>query len=226
MSNKSATVHAAAGLVHASRKAYARKWSFLAAFFVVLLVTTGVAGALDALPDPQVKVADAAKTTQAASPLVAIAAPEQPTKIYIPAISLTTTVSNPTTTDISVLDNALLKGAVRYPSSSNLGEAGNVIIFGHSSYLPIVNNKAFKTFDGIQKLKQGDRIEVTGSGHTYVYAVDTVAKENTADDAIPLDVQGSKLTLATCDSFGEKSDRFVVTATLVETDPIAAGASS
>ena len=219
MSNKSATIHAAAGLVNASRRAYARKWSFLALFVLILLGSTGVAGALDILPDPQPEET-ATLTTQAASPLVALAAPESPTKIVIPAINLSATVSNPSSTDIEVLDNALLKGAVRYPSSSNLGEEGNVIIFGHSSYLPIVNNKAFKTFDGIQKLKAGDRIEVTGSGHTYVYAVDTVAKGTTAD-AIPLNVQGSKLTLATCDSFGEKTDRFIVTATLVETDPIA-----
>jgi len=219
MAKKSAPVQAAAGLVKASQRAITRKWSFLAVFVLVFFVTISAAGALDILPDPQAKVADAAKPNLVATPLVALASPEEPTKIVIPAISLSATVSNPSSTDINVLDNALLKGAVRYPSSSNLGEAGNVIIFGHSSYLPIVNNKAFKTFDGIQKLKQGDRIEVIGSGHTYVYAVDTVAK-GTTSDAIPLNVQGSKLTLATCDSFGEKTDRFIVTATLVETDPI------
>jgi len=220
MTKKTAPVQAAAGLVKAGQRALTRKWSFLAVFVLVLFITTSIASALDILPDPQAKVADAKPATLAASPLVAISASESPTKIVIPSIGLSTTVSNPASTDIEVLDKALLKGAVRYPSSSNLGEAGNVIIFGHSSYLPIVNNKAFKTFDGIQKLKQGDRIEVTGSGHTYVYAVDTVEKENTSEGAIPLNVQGSKLTLATCDSFGEKSDRFVVTATLIETDPI------
>ena len=95
------------------------------------------------------------------------------------------------------------------------------MIFGHSSYLPIVNNKAYKTFDGIQKLSAGDRITVYSSGAAYTYAVRTVEKKSAAaDDGIPLTVAGKVLTLATCDSFGEKSDRFVVTADFVESHAI------
>jgi LPXTG-site transpeptidase (sortase) family protein len=151
---------------------------------------------------------------------MAPAAPELPTKIEIPAIDMVQSVANPNTTDVELLDNALLKGPVRYPSSSKLGEAGTVIIFGHSSYLPIVNNKAFKAFDGIQDLHKGDLIKVTGESHIYVYAVQTVEKKDAVTDAIPLYSDGQTLTLATCDSFGEKTDRFVVTATLVETDAL------
>ncbi len=222
MNANSANVRAAARLVLASQKAYSRKWSFLAVFAFVLSLSVATAGALDILPDPQgpsraAAVADA--QTPAAAPIVA-SSPEQPTKIEIPAIGLSQKVSNPTSTDVEKLDAALLTGPVRYPSSSNLGEEGTVIIFGHSSYLPIVNNKAFKAFNGIQKLKAGDRIEVTGESHVFVYAVQTVETEDATADAIPLAAQGSTLTLATCDSFGEKTDRFVVTATLVETDPL------
>ncbi len=220
MATNSTSVKAAAGLARASQKAYSRKWSFLAVFMLTFLFSISVAGALDLLPEPSSEEnALAASKTKAlpAAPIVAIASPELPTEIEIPEIGLSEKVSNPTTTNVAALDHALLAGPVRYPSSSKLGEEGNVIIFGHSSYLPIVNNKAFKAFNGIQKLEKGDRIMVTGSAHVYVYAVESVKEESATNGAIPLAVDGSKLTLATCDSFGEKSDRFVVTATLVET---------
>jgi LPXTG-site transpeptidase (sortase) family protein len=218
MTTNSTSVQTAVKLVNASQRAYSQKWAFLVLFVFVLFISTSAAAIFDVLPNPAKTKADVT-AAPALIPVVAVAAPELPTKIEIPAISLSQTISNPDSTNVEVLDNALLKGPVRYPTSSKLGVGGNVIIFGHSSYLPIVNNQAFKAFDGIQKLKQGDRITVTGDSHVFVYSVDTVEKKSAAtDDAIPLSVTGSKLTLATCNSFGTKSDRFVVTATLVETD--------
>lgn len=218
MDTNSASVKTAAGLARAGRTAYARKWSFLGVFICVLFVTVWTAASFDVLPDPPAKkVVAIDPSALAAAPAVPATAPELPTKLEIPAIGLSQRVGNPETTDVAKLDEALLSGPVRYPTSSNLGEAGNVIIFGHSSYLPIVHNQAFKAFDGIQKLKAGDLIEVTGQSHVYTYAVETVQTEDATVDAIPLDVQGSELTLATCDSFGEKSQRFVVTAKLVGT---------
>jgi LPXTG-site transpeptidase (sortase) family protein len=208
--------------IRASQKAASRKYSFLAVFAVVFLITYSALVALDLLPDAPKTVAKAPVTTLTASAVQAVATPELPTKIEIPSIHVSVSVANPDSTDVEVLDNALLKGAVRYPSSSKLGVAGNVIIFGHSSYLPIVNNQAFKTFDGIQNLKPGDRITVTGSKYTYVYAVESVKKADAATDSIPLNVTGSVLTLATCNSFATKSDRFVVTANLVESDLLGA----
>ncbi|MES2226040.1 MAG: sortase [Patescibacteria group bacterium] len=222
MATESKTVQAAAGLVKASRVAYTRKWSFLAVFVLIFFITISVAASFDVLPDaPTANLAAVSAPVVPAAQVVAASAPELPTKVESPSIKLSVSVSDPTSTDVEQLDHALLNGAVRYPTSAKLGENGNVIIFGHSSYLPIVNNKNFKAFDGIQNLKAGDRITVTGSAHTYVYAVESVVKANAAaDDSIPLTVSGSKLTLATCNSFGEKSDRFVVTATLVETNSL------
>lgn len=216
MTTNSTSVKTAAQLVKASRTAYTQKWTFMALFVCVLFTSVGLAAKYDILPNPP-KATTVDPVALAAAPIVASTAPELPTKIEIPAISLSQKISNPNTTDVAKLDAALLAGPVRYPTSSKLGEEGNVIIFAHSSYLPIVRNQAFKAFDGIQKLKQGDLIKVTGEGHVYTYAVETVETQNATSDAIPLTVSGSKLTLATCDSFGQKSDRFVVTATLVET---------
>jgi sortase (surface protein transpeptidase) len=50
--------------------------------------------------------------------------------------------------------------------------------------------------------------------------VASVTKESSASDAgIPLVVTGKVLTLSTCDSFGQKTDRFVVVANFVESHP-------
>lgn len=199
-------------------KTWSRKWSFLGVFLFMLFTTTGVLGALDLLPEPSTVATDSGNSLSASASL-ALQETEKPTRIEIPDIDLDVTVANPTKTDVATLDKALLDGVVRYPTSSNLGEPGNVIIFGHSSYLPIVRNQAFKAFNDIQKLKKGERILVTGSDRTFVYEVESVKEADAEEDAIPLTVSGSKLTLATCDSFGTKSDRFVVTANLVESYP-------
>lgn len=200
----------------AIEKTWSRKWAFLAVFMLVFVTSTSLLSALDLLPEPLSKIAEDPKQGLSAAASLAQAAPELPTKIEIPAIGRKVEVVNPTSTKVADLDRALLEGAVRYPSSSKLGETGNVIIFGHSSYLPIVRNQAFKAFNNIEDLKKGDRIMVTGKTRTYVYEVETVVLADAETDAIPLSVSGSKLTLSTCDSFGKKTDRFVVTANLVE----------
>ena len=220
-------VHATVRLIRAGKRAYTRKWSFLVLFAVLLFVSVAVLAQLDLLPDaPPVSAAPAVAVTvdqldTATTSATVASVPELPTQVVIPAINLSVTVADPDTTDVDALDALLLKGAVRYPTSAELGEDGNVVIFGHSSYLPIVKNQAYKTFDGIQKLAVGDLITVYSSTTAYTYAVQSVAKESANDAAIPLAVSGRVLTLSTCDSFATKSDRFVVTANFVESQSIA-----
>jgi LPXTG-site transpeptidase (sortase) family protein len=210
-------IRAAANLVRAGRAAYARKWSFLAAFALVFLASFGALWHLGLTPDPiQTPLVDAAPSASSTS-VVSGTAPEEPVKIEIPSIALAATIADPTTTDIEALDQLLLKGAVRYPTSGLLGEENaNVVLFGHSSYLPVVGNPAYKTFNGIQKLAAGDLITVYSSDRAYTYRVRTVEKEDANSAGIPLAVAGEELTLSTCDSFAAKSDRFVVTADFVE----------
>jgi len=209
-----------ARIIRASKRAYARKWIFLGLFAFVFLGSIVILGRLDLLPStksdlvlglPSVATATANTTTSIV--------PELPIKIVIPAIGLSATIANPTTTDAVILDRNLLKGAVRYPTSSRLGETGNVVLFGHSSYLPIVGNQAYKTFNGIQKLSVGDAITIFSSSAAYAYQVRSVAKESANDAVITLSVTGKVLTLATCNSFAEKTDRFVVVADFVESHP-------
>jgi LPXTG-site transpeptidase (sortase) family protein len=216
-------VHMTVRLVRAVQNAWSQKWRFFFVFLTAFYLSFSVLLALDFVPDGKnAEASDTPLVTLSSAPLspnVADAfatSAEKPVKIEIPSISLSATIANPETTDVEKLDQYLLKGAVRYPTSALLGEKdGNVILFGHSSYLPIVNNLAYKTFDGIQKLHAGDSITVYSSDRAYTYSVDTVTKEDSTSTALPLSVTGAHLTLSTCDSFAEKTDRFVVTAHLV-----------
>ena len=204
-------------LIGASRQIYARKWSFLALFAIAFFGSLAVLAEIDLLPEaPPAPTVTLGSNGEAAVSTAASMVAEAPTKVEIPKIKLSARVENPTSTTIAALDQVLLKGAVHYPTSAKLGETGNVVLFGHSSYLPVVNNSAYKTFNDIQKLAAGDRIMVYSSDAAYTYEVRTVEKKR-ADDGtvIPLSVTGKVLTLVTCNSFGAKEDRFFVVADLV-----------
>jgi LPXTG-site transpeptidase (sortase) family protein len=90
-----------------------------------------------------------------------------------------------------------------------------MIIFAHSSHLPIVHNKMFQAFNQIPNLKAGDSIVLTGAdGKNYLYSVGSVKKTDTSD-VIPLTTDATKLYLVTCDTLTGKSARFVLEADYV-----------
>jgi len=207
-------------LVRVGKRAYARKWTFFGLFVVALLGSVAILAELDLLPEAPAEQELVSAPRAATAPEVPIAVAELPVQIETAKIKLAAPILNPTTTDIGALDRELLKGAVRYPTSAKLGETGNVVLFGHSSYLPVVRNEAYKTFNDIQKLTEGDVITVYSSDTAYTYRVRSVSKENADENTpIPLSVDGRVLTLVTCDSFGKKSDRFIVIADFVESHP-------
>ncbi len=206
-------------LIQAVQRIRTRKWSFFGFFVIVFFGSVFILGQLGLLPstksDLVLGLPDMSSTNQSDTE----ASVELPTKIEIPKIGLSTVIVNPTTVNIVALDKELLKGAVRYPTSAKLGETGNVVLFGHSSYLPIVGNKAYKTFNEIQKLAEGDVVTVYSTDTAYTYRVRIVEKKTATNDGIELSVTGKVLTLTTCNSFGSKEDRFVVTADFVESHP-------
>jgi len=141
-----------------------------------------------------------------------------PVRIKIGAISMDLPVQNPDTRNVDTLDTLLQQGPARYVDSAKLGESGNMIIFAHSSHLPIVHNKMFQAFNGIPELKAGDSITVTGAdGKRYLYSVDSVTKAD-VDSGTTIDLsptQGTKLTLVTCDTLTGKSARYILVADFV-----------
>jgi LPXTG-site transpeptidase (sortase) family protein len=134
-----------------------------------------------------------------------------PIKLTIPAIQVDTVVKNPTSTSTATLDAELKKGAVRYPGSGTLG-IGNMFIFGHSTSHAIVQNKAYKVFNNIKNLKAGDSIYLESGTKVYEYRVRDVHLVDKNQTLINFQPGANMLTLSTCNSFGERSDRYVVQA--------------
>ncbi len=179
------------------------------AFFILTLLFLAAVGATPDAPTPSTEP----QTTNVA--VTNSGTPEAPVRIVASTIGLDIVVQDPTTTDITTLDADLLQGAVHYPTSADLGVNGTVLIFGHSSYLPILNDQEYRTFDGIQNLKEGDIVSVYSVTTEYRYSVISVKVANATDDFIPLPSDGMYLTLVTCDSFASKSNRFIVMADFV-----------
>ena len=187
--------------------------TFVALFALAFVFLAGV----DALPEPLGSQSPSQKVQGLGSPqpdhfAQDSASAELPVRIVAKSIGLDKTIANPSSTDVEVLDAALQGGTVRYPTSARLGEEGTGLIFGHSSYLPIVRNQNYKAFNGIQKLKAGETVSVYSGAAEYRYTVTGVRLANATEDVIELPATGKFLTLVTCDSFGKKTDRFVVTA--------------
>jgi LPXTG-site transpeptidase (sortase) family protein len=141
-----------------------------------------------------------------------------PVEIKIPSVGIDLPVQNPSTTDVDALDALLNKGPARYVSSAELGVSGNVLIFAHSSHLPIVTNKMFQAFNQIPNVNPGASVELDGAdGKAYLYSVDSVVRADTSDGTtINLaPTQGQELTLVTCDTLTGTSARFILTAHFV-----------
>ena len=193
-----------------------RPAAFAVAFLAFFFIAYGFLAAVGATPDPlPVATSDTPATNAVAT---TPQTPEAPVRVVAKDINLDVNVVNPTTTDVDQLDQELTKGAVHYPTSAELGVNGTVLLFGHSSYLPVVYHQYYKTFDGIQNLKTGQIISVYSGTTEYRYAVTGVRVADSTDAAsnqIPLLSDNKYLTLVTCDSFAAKSNRFIVTASYV-----------
>ena len=140
---------------------------------------------------------------------------ELPISIKIPAIGVDSQIYNPATTSIEVLNNYLTKGAVRYPGSGLLGGGGNVFVFGHSTGFKIVNNQAYKTFNGLKDLKEGDLIHIFSVKYDYTYKILSVKMESADKAIVKFDTKSEILTISTCSNFGDKTNRDVVEAEFV-----------
>lgn len=207
---------------HASlfEEVYKKKFVFTAIFTLIFFISTSVLYIFGFAPDMPFLKSRAVPGGVSTGTVKTETQGEMPSRIEIPSIGVQALVSNPESKDISSLDQALMAGAVRYPDTARLGEEGNVLLFGHSSHLPVVHNKAYKAFNDIQKLKAGEPIFVIGDKKVYTYAVENVASASVDTGEIPLSLTGAKLTLVTCDNFGTKADRFIVTAHLVNIETL------
>jgi LPXTG-site transpeptidase (sortase) family protein len=223
-----------------------KKFAFLATFFAVFVVSYSVLAWVDFLPEPVETVAGVNNSTDTGSEEkkdgvttatettssiegvledfddapVAIQARVLPYTLIIDSLDRSVPILNPVSRKVSDLDEALLEGLVRHPDSATLEQQGTVFILGHSSYLPVVNNKNFQALNGIQNLKWGDIIRLQSDDIEYVYRVDSVYRAEAQDTTVPIAGPTQRLVLATCNSFGSINDRYMVEADLLETKTI------
>lgn len=197
---------------------------FLAASVVIFFLALSAADSVGFVPyyidgsEPRPKVT---VESLAEIPQVEVALPTEeetgtaPSRMRIPAIDLDLPVLNPATRDIAKLDEVLKDGPARYVDSALLGEKGNILIFGHSSHLPVVHNQMYKAFNRVPDLVEGDSIEIEGDGKVYSYRVLAVRSVDAEEGIIDLSREGNRLTIVTCDTLTSKSARFVVDAELI-----------
>ncbi len=202
----------------------ASKFTFLATTIVIFVMTLSAADsigfvpyyvdgteptrsrvALDALPE----LGEEATPTPVATPTYL------PDRIRSAAINLDLPVLNPETRDVDELTEIIKDGPARYADSARLGESGNILIFGHSSQLPVVHNQMYKAFNKVPDLKAGDTITLEGGGKEFVYAVLSVKSVDADEGIVDLTKTGNRLTLVTCDTLSGKSARFVLEAELI-----------
>lgn len=196
---------------------------FFLVFSFILVISYGVLLLVDFVPeDPNTRESDMVSFSeivdmrdQTANVSGAIDVDQYPERIVIEKLGTDAVVLNPANRDIQVLDAALLEGVVRHPDSADFAKKGNMVLFGHSSYLPTVHNKNFQAFNGLEKLTRGDTIRVYSEDREYVYRVEKIYETSVAATDIPLTNGRAELTLVTCNSFGSKDDRFVVEAILI-----------
>ncbi|MDE2079493.1 MAG: sortase [Patescibacteria group bacterium] len=199
-------------------------WKFLAVFLVIFFLISAFLYAIDFVPDVPASQQALTNTT---TPATAVGQwpTESPVRIVASAVGIDAPIENPTSTNLTTLDNELLQGAVRYPGSGLLGENARMYIFGHQSYLPFLHNPAYKTFDGLQQLRAGDDITVFSATAAYHYRVATVTHTTAAAGVVQLGTGARTLTLSTCDAFGSTSDRWEVVAEFVSRTPLTNNAS-
>ena len=195
---------------------FENKFSFLLNFFIVSTITFSILYMFGLVPD-EFKMNFGRYVTQQYK---GNQKGELPLSIKVSGVDIDSQIYNPESTDIKTLDDLLLKGVVRYPGSGLLGGEGNVFLFGHSTGIKIVNNQAFKSFNGLKKLKEGDNISVFSDKNEYLYKVISVKLEGADKALVNFDTSDKKLTLSTCNTFGAKSERYVVEATLNKVNPI------
>lgn len=203
----------------------AQPLAFSITFVALFALSFAFLAAVDALPEPTDAPVyqDGTETPAVADTTPAYTAPadaEVPLRVVARSIGLDAPVANPATTDIEALDQELLHSTVRYPTSAMLGVEGTVLLFGHSSYLPVVRNQAYKFFNDVQFLHKGDIVSVYSGTAEYRYAVTSVRLANATEDVVEMPSDGKYLTLVTCDTFGSKSNRFVVETEFVGSYPL------
>jgi len=145
---------------------------------------------------------------------------ETPVKIIIEKVGINTKIYNPISSKTEDLEKSLKYGVVRYPKSALLGENDNIYLFGHSTSIKIVRNQTYKSLNGLNKLKKGDIIKIQSKEKEYLYKVTSNVMQKNSEAIVKFNTGEKTLTISTCNTLGEKEDRFIVTASFITSYPL------
>lgn len=186
--------------------------TYFATFFVVFVVSLFFYGVFTIWKDSKFVYQDDKNIKTLVNTKEQLLKPE---RILISKISVDQQILNPTSKLVLDLDKELLKGVVRYPDSGLLGEGKNIFLFAHSTGFKVVKNQAFKAFNRLNELKSGDDVVLISGNTAYLYRVFS-SNEVSAETALIEFDNMDTLILSTCNTFGEKSARFVVRAKFIK----------
>jgi sortase A len=144
-------------------------------------------------------------------------------KIIIPKINVEIpVVYDEPTIDEAAIERALERGVVHYPTTSNPGEIGNGVIFGHSAN-NILNHGKYKfAFVLLKRLEAGDVFYIQKDGKRYAYKVFDKKIVPPTDVSVlypSFPDKPATFTLITCDPPGTSLNRLVVTGEQISPDP-------
>lgn len=191
--------------------------------FCVLLTLGGYAAGL--APAAVAEAGDALFGFSPSRDSAVVAAPnaqgiEGPPHLIVPRLGLNAPIIFPENRDLETLDDALTHGVVHYPGSALPNGTGGVFLFGHSTGLSVVHNRAFAIFNGLDRIRNGDTVRVRFGGREYWYQVTSVEAKTMDEAEIDISAGGRRLILVTCRTFGAKDDRTIVTAKFVKSYPL------
>lgn len=150
-------------------------------------------------------------------------------QIIIPKIN----VQAPVVYDVPTIEEAdvqagLERGIVHYITTSNPGEQGNAVFFGHSSS-NILNRGKYKfAFVLLSWLNNGDTFYIQKDGVRYVYKVfdKKIVKPSDISVLNPVPGKTATATLITCDPPGTNVNRLVIVGEQISPNPSAAAPST
>jgi LPXTG-site transpeptidase (sortase) family protein len=163
-------------------------------------------------------------TVATANQSVVETAPPNPL-VTIPKINVNAPIVFTPTNAEAAIQKDLQQGVVHYANTALPGQAGNTVIFGHSSndwWEP--GNYKF-VFLLLDKLIIGDRLSVNYNSRKYIYEVTNVKVVEPSDLSVLRPQAQPTLTLITCTPPGTSWKRLVVTARQVSPAPAAATAA-
>jgi LPXTG-site transpeptidase (sortase) family protein len=146
--------------------------------------------------------------------------------VYIPRIRVAAPIVRPASTSEATINDALLKGVVKYPGTAEPGERGNIFLTGHSSFYWWVKTDYRNVFALEPQLRENDEIVIYSHGRKYSYRVFTVFEVDPTQTGVLKPTPVATLTLSTCVPVGTSYRRKIVQAHQVSPDPNTARSTS